>query len=122
MSTNEYKRKNYANVNLCFRKGDKAKIQTRAAELGMNLTEFVKAAIDNFDGWGHGEGIPIINTGSPNAAQDAPISTNEQTIQPTAEDAQNRITAADKRLLAAVDALTPESKKALLKFLESLQG
>lgn len=148
----EYKNQHYDYVKFWTRKGKREEYKARAAELGMSLAGFLTAAIESFDGWGnesfarHADGgagastktqaesaetgakaqlegeIPIINSEDTQNAQNQPVSTQVQTIQPATENAPQRITGNEKRLIDAVKTLTPESQKALLKFLETMQG
>lgn len=66
--------------------------------------------------------VPIIYSEDAETAQNQPNSTQVQTIQPATENAPQRITGNEMRLIEAVKTLTPETQKALLKFLETLQG
>lgn len=148
MSSYEYKAAKYDRVGFWAEKGTRAKYQRAAALVGLGQSEMLRRAVDEFiarhvgtaegaalhgdetppqpaettEIGNVGEGIPIIINGGNQTAQNQQVSAQVQTIAATAEGAPNRITAADKRLVDAVNALSPESKKALLKFLATLQA
>lgn len=121
-----YEAKAYDLISFKARKGKSEEYTKAAAAIGVGKMEMFRRAVEEFISrhapeYASGEGVPIINTGSTETAQNAPATTDEQTIEPAAKGTLQRITAADTRLLSAIDALSPESKKALLKFLESLK-
>lgn len=145
----DYKKANYDQILIRVKKGKQADYREAAAALGLGQMELFRQAVDEFiarhspntgeeDSGGAdetaaesigtneksagGEGIPVINSERTTAAQNQPVSNNVQSIQATAENAPQRITAADRDILAAVDTLSPESKETLLKFLRTLQG
>lgn len=130
----DYKKANYDQILIRVKKGKQADYREAAAALGLGQMELFRQAVDEFIArhspnagedetkTACGEGIPIIYSERTTAAQNQPVSNNVQSIQATAGNAVNRITAADRDILAAVDTLSPESKNALLKFLRTLQG
>lgn len=146
MSTAEYKKAAYDRIGLVVKKGKREEYQQHAARIGLSVSEIFKLAVDEFiarhaDGAGAGastktqaesaqpaqkpqlaEEIPIIYSEGTQTAQNQPVSTQVQTIQPAAVDASQVTTGGEMRLIDAVKTLTPESQQALLKFLQTLQG
>ena len=135
----KYRAANYETISFEVKRGCREEFKAKAAALGLTLAGFFKAAAEAYgadetpaeisstqsaetDTNGAGGEVPIIYSERTQTAQNAPVSTNEQSIQPATENTVNRISTTDRRLLAAVDALSPESKQTLLKFLETLQG
>ena len=116
MSDYEYKREKYDFVAFRVKKGGKAQLQARAADLGMSLAGFLTAAAENFNGWGdefiarHSGEIAETNT----VGEKIPI-------EDKAEHLPQQITDEELKLLTIFKSLPPKTQKNLLKFLESLQ-
>lgn len=141
-----YKEKKLELVAFEVKKGMSAEYTAAAARIGLGKMEMIRRAIAEFiarhaDGAGAGAStktqaesaqpaqkpqlageIPIIYSEGTQTAQNQPVSTQAQTIQPAAVDASRTITGGEMRLIDAVKTLTPESQQALLKFLQTLQG
>jgi len=145
-----YKEKNLELVAFEVKKGMSAEYTAAAARIGLGKMEMIRRAIAEFiarhaDGAGAdlpagastktqaestqsaqkpqlAEEIPIIYSEGTQTAQNQPVSTQVQTIQPAAVDASQVTTGGEMRLIDAVKTLTPESQRALLKFLQTLQG
>lgn len=143
-----YKKANYDQILIRVKKGKQQDYRQAADTLGLGQMEMFRRAVDEFiarhvgtaegvalhgdetpplsaettEIGNVGEEMPITNISGDQTAQNQQVSAQVQTIAATCKAAPNRITAADKRLVDAVNALSPESKKSLLKFLQSLQA
>lgn len=112
MSTAEYKKENYDQVLIRVKKGLRDEYQ-RAAAAGLKLgyAEMIRLAIEEFIANHSGADLSVRATPADNTAEKNSVDDSNQ---------QPKITTQDRQLLDAINALSPESRKALLKFLQSL--
>ena len=92
MSTAEYKKKNYTQLGFLVKKGQEIEYKAKAAALGMSLSQLIQRGVESYGG----EGVPTV----------APV--------------KPALTAEQRKILDAVDSLPESSRKALLKFLQTL--
>lgn len=110
LAVQKYRAKTYDTIGFDVRKGKREEYKAAAAELGLSLAAFLTNAADeyalNHTGADPSSIVPADNTAEKNSVDDS--------------NQQPKITTQDRQLLDAINALSPESRKALLKFLQSL--
>ncbi len=102
MSTNQaYKKANYDQILFRVKKGVNEQYTQWAAAMGVGKMEMIRRAIDEYIANHGGEGVQEVAP-----VKSAPIGT--------------MLTAEQRKILEAVDSLPESSRKALLKFLQTL--
>lgn len=96
LATKKYRAGNIDVVSFDVKKGKRDEYKAAAAAMGVGQMEMIRRAIDEYIANHGGEGVP-----------------NVATVKPA-------LTAEQRKILDAVDSLPESSRKALLKFLQTL--
>lgn len=102
LASKKYRQNNIEVLSVDVRKGKKAEYKAAAVALGLSQMEMIRRAIEEF----------ITNHTVDKSAESLLVMTTP---------AEKNLTAEQRKILDAVDKLSPNAQKALLKFLQSLQ-